>query len=271
MGMSRRDCIAVMVMGLTSWLAQSAGAQAAAPAGNTQAYTTTPPAASNSAADPAPPIGAVVQHNGGSLARAQLGAGTLAGSQQGAGPAGAAASFSYFAVPEQQPKLLRKHDLVTIVIREDSAFSTDATTDLKHSADFDAQIDDYVTLMSGLGLESHTPTNPIELKTLAARDFNGQGTVNRTDSFTASITAAVVDVKPNGTLVLEAKKTIKTDEELQDIQLVGTCRVQDITADNSVLSTQLYDLKVTKNHKGAVRDTTKRGFIPRVLDWINPF
>jgi flagellar L-ring protein precursor FlgH len=268
--MSLRFGIAVTMVGLSCWLAQTAAAQAAAPAGNTQAYTTTPPPAPNNAGNPAPPIGAVLERNGGSLARVQLGAGTFGGGQQNSGMAGAA-NVSYFAVPEQQPKLLRKHDLVTIVIREDSAFSTDATTDLKHSADFDAQIDSYVTLMSGLGLESHTPTTPIELKTAAARDFNGQGTVNRTDSLTASITASVVDVKPNGTLVLEAKKTIKTDEEVQDIQLVGTCRVQDITADNSVLSTQLYDLKVTKNHKGAVRDTTKRGFIPRVLDWINPF
>jgi flagellar L-ring protein precursor FlgH len=258
-----------MIIGLTCALAATAAAQTAAPPERPQAYTTTPPSPGNFAAPP-PPIGAIVERNGGSLARAQLGAGPFGAGERIPG-ASDAANASYFAVPEQQPKLLRKHDLVTIIVRENSAFSTDATTDLKHSADFDAQIDDYVTLMGGFGLESHTPTNPIELKTLAARDFNGQGTVNRTDSLTISITAAVLDVKPNGTLVLEAKKTIKTDEELQDIQLVGTCRVQDITADNSVLSTQLYDLQVTKTHKGAVRDTTKRGFIPRMLDWINPF
>jgi flagellar L-ring protein precursor FlgH len=264
--MSLRFVIGAMAMGAACLLSGTAMGQSAAPPGNTQAYTTIPPSSSSVGAPV--PIGAVVQHNGGSLARAQFGA--FGGGQQMVELGGAAAA-SYFAVPEQQPKLLRKHDLVTIIVRENSTFSTDATTDLKHSADFDAQIDSYVSLMSGVGLESHTPTTPIELKTSAARDFNGQGTVNRTDTLTASITAAVVDVKPNGTLVLEAKKTIKTDEELQDIELVGTCRVQDITADNSVLSTQLYDMQVTKTHKGAVRDTTKRGFIPRVLDFLNPF
>lgn len=269
MGMSRRFLISAMAMGAACAAARTASAQSAAPPGNTQAYTTTPPSTGNGPATVLP-IGAVVQHNGGSLARAQIGAGAFGGGQQVVG-LGDAAAASYFAVPEQQPKLLRKHDLVTIIVRENSTFSTDATTDLKHSADFDAQIDSYVSLMSGVGLESHTPTNPIELKTSAARDFNGQGTVNRTDSLIVSITAAVVDVKPNGTLVLEAKKTIKTDEELQDIELVGTCRVQDITADNSVLSTQLYDMQVTKTHKGAVRDTTKRGFIPKILDFLNPF
>jgi flagellar basal body L-ring protein FlgH len=53
--------------------------------------------------------------------------------------------------------------------------------------------------------------------------------------------------------------------------LTGVCRVQDITTDNSVLSTQLFDLDVRKTHSGAVRDGTKRGFVPRALDWINPF
>jgi flagellar L-ring protein precursor FlgH len=66
-------------------------------------------------------------------------------------------------------------------------------------------------------------------------------------------------------------KTIQTDEEEQSVILSGVCRAEDITADNTVLSTQLHDLTVRKTHKGAVRDTTKRGWIPRLLDVLNPF
>ena len=40
---------------------------------------------------------------------------------------------------------------------------------------------------------------------------------------------------------------------------------------NSVLSTDLHDLDLQKVTKGAVRDTTKRGILPRLLDFINPF
>jgi flagellar L-ring protein precursor FlgH len=250
-------------------IALPVGAQISPTNSAPQAYTTTPAAAGESGETPQKvqvPIGAMVQRNGGSLARAQI----FNQNDSGSVPA---ASISYFAVPEQKPKLLHKHDLVTIIVREDSNFSSDGTTDLKHSSDLDAVVDSYVTLgtATGLSLNSHTPAVPIEVKSTGQRDFKGQGTVNRTDSFTANITAEIVDVKPNGTLILQAHKTIKTDEEEQEFELVGTCRVQDITADNSVLSTQLYNTRLIKNHKGAVKDTTSRGLIPRLLDWINPF
>ena len=85
-------------------------------------------------------------------------------------------SASYYDVPEPKPKLLRKHDLVTIVIRENSQFTTNGTTDLKHANDLDAIIDSYVMLgMQGGGptLDEHAPRTPIEMKTSGQRDFKG--------------------------------------------------------------------------------------------------
>src|SRR5207249_1610300 len=110
-----------------------------------------------------------------------------------------------------------------------------------------------------------------EVKMNGKRSFQGQGEVDRADTFTARITAEVLDVKPNGTLVLQARKRIKTDEEEQMFTLTGICRVDDVTADNSVLSSQLYDLELTKNHQGDVRAATKRGMVGKLLDVFNPF
>jgi flagellar L-ring protein FlgH len=81
----------------------------------------------------------------------------------------------------------------------------------------------------------------------------------------------VLDVKPNGTLVLQARKRIKTDEEEQAFILTGVCRAEDITADNSILSTQLYDLELSKSHQGTVRNATRKGWGGKLLDAISPF
>jgi len=244
---------------MTAW-----GQEASGPA-----YTTSPQAAGETEGLGQPaqvPIGALVERAGGSLLRAEM-----AGQPQGGGLS--PSSVSYYNVPEPKPQLLKKHDLVTIIIRENSQFASQGTTDLKHSNDLDAIIDAYVTLnwQKGLNLASHAPTNPIEMKTSGQRDFKGDAQVDRTDTYSGQITAEVIDVKPNGTLVLQATEDIKTDEEQQHVTLLGTCRVQDITADNSVLSTQLFDLSLNKQHKGAVKDTTRRGFFTRLLDVINPF
>src|SRR6202022_618043 len=99
-------------------------------------------------------------------------------------------------------------------------------------------IDSYVMLGwkgGGPSIDEHLPSTPIEMKTSGQRDFKGTATVQRNDTFTGRITAEVVDVKPNGTLVLQATETIKTDQEEQRVTLIGTCRVEDITSDNGVL------------------------------------
>ena len=180
---------------------------------------------------------------------------------------------SFYAVKQPKPRVLKKHDLVTIIVREESAFSSKGTTDLKKNADLDAKIDSYIKMnLFKLSIQGgKTPAIAPELKGEANRDFKGDGSVDRTDSLMTRIEAEVLDVKPNGTLVLQARKHIQTDEEEQQIVLTGICRAEDVLVDNTVLSTQLHELDVIRKSKGAVQDTTRRGFVPRLLDFINPF
>ncbi|MGA3066144.1 MAG: flagellar basal body L-ring protein FlgH [Tepidisphaeraceae bacterium] len=233
------------------------------------AQTATPDSSDSQSASaiPAPPpIGELSERAGGSLARATMN--SRSDTEVVTAPMTAA---SYIAVPDPPPKLLHKHDLVTIIVNEQSAYTAQGDNNLQKAADFDSQVADYIHMNSHNSLEPEQPSNPLEFKWVGSRDLKGSGEVDRTDSLTARITAEVVDVKPNGTLVLQASETIKTDDETQKMSLSGTCRVDDISADNSILSTQLYDLHLTKDHTGQIRDTTKRGFFPRLLDWIDPF
>jgi flagellar L-ring protein precursor FlgH len=219
--------------------------------------------ANNSAAQQA---GVIMQRNGSSLLKAQL---SLAADPQQA----KLSQVSFFAVPEQEPKTLKKHDLITIVIREESQFDSKAETDFNKNAQLQAQANQLFQLrLSNFSIKSLTPPTPVPgIDLTGNRTFKGAGEVDRTDTFTARITAEILDVKPNGTLVLQARKRIKTDEEEQQFILTGTCRVDDVAADNTILSTQLYDLELQKNHKGNVRKATERGNLPKLLDFINPF
>src|SRR5258708_35493546 len=176
------------------------------------------------------------------------------------------------AVAQEKPRVIKKHDLVTIIVREESQSSSTGTTDLKKNSDIDAKIDAYVKLnLKKLSLDAKNPATSPEIKAEFSRNFKGDATVDRSDTLTARIGAEVLDVKPNGTLVLQARKRIKTDEEEQEFILTGVCRAEDVGPDNTVLSNTLNDLDVRKGTKGAARDTTKRGWIPRLLDFANPF
>jgi len=220
----------------------------------------------NAAAAAAQNTGQLMQKNGGSLLRA-----TLASAQPDAAQA-QLNDTSFFAVPAPEPKVLRKHDLVTIIVREESDFSADGTTDLKKDYDLDFRIQQFIRAsLENFSLEPTNGSTGSQILLGGNSKFKGEATVDRVDALTTRITAEVVDVKPNGTVVVQAKAHTKFDEEEMTMILSGTCRAEDVTPDNTILSSQLHDKDLVKQHKGAVRDTTRRGWIPRFFDWIRLF
>jgi flagellar L-ring protein precursor FlgH len=221
-----------------------------------------PPSPANA---PQPTPAEAMQRSGGSLLRA------TAVSMPDPNQAKLSA-VSYFAVPEPIPRTLKKHDLVTIIVREQSEYKSNGTTDLQRNADFDAKINDFLKIsLKNFQISGVAPQTPPEINTSGQRDFKGTADVDRSDSMTLRVTAEVIDVKPNGTLVLQARTHIKNDEEDQTEILSGICRVEDVTPDNTVISTQMYDTNLTKVTTGAVQDTTRRGWLPKLLDAFSPF
>ena len=84
-------------------------------------------------------------------------------------------------------------------------------------------------------------------------ETKSKGKYERADRIDARITARVLEVKPNGQLVLEAKSVIGTDDESQTFLLSGVCRQEDVTARNTVLSSQLFDLRIDVKNEGEIR------------------
>ena len=180
------------------------------------------------------------------------------------------AAASFFVVPEPEPTILRPHDLVTVIVREESSSRSAGSADLEKAYEIDAALKQYLDLdLDNFRLGSKRGNQAVEAE--AERAFEGDGRTDRRDSFVTRITAEVLDVKPNGTVVLQAKKKVVHDEDELSILLTGVCRTEDISPDNSVLSTRLHDLTVVKRTKGPVRQATRRGLIPRLVDGLNPF
>jgi flagellar L-ring protein precursor FlgH len=232
-------------------------------------------------------IGMIMGRNGGSLMRAEntVRAEADANAEPGGEPddgsdnksdakPGTVGAISFFSVAPPKPKTYKKHDLITVIALEDSAFTSTGDTTETKSTDYDSQLNAFIALRPSLN-QLHSiisgGSNVPEIQTTNTRDYKGTGEVDRTDTLTDRFTAEVVDVRPNGTLVLQAIKDLRTDEEEQRMILTGICRAEDVTADNSVLTTQLFDLELKTNHSGAVTDGTRRGFLPRLLDTFSPF
>ncbi len=188
-------------------------------------------------------------------------------------PALAAVSFTAVSPPEQ--RFFATHDLVTIIVRESTDASSEASLETKKKGDFGAEVKAWPGIRGmdelwNLFVKTDLVENP-RVDFNFRNNWKGEGDYERKDKFTTRLTARVLDVKPNGTLVLEARKFVKSDKEELDMVLTGTCRAEDVTADNTVLSTQLYDLRLDKKHKGEVRGASKKGIITKIFDTLFAF
>ena len=173
-------------------------------------------------------------------------------------------AISPISVGAPEPKKLKVNDLITVIVRQ----TIDRSSDAKLKSEKDWQIKSELTKFLRLDSQNHViPQNFVEgtpgVDFTFDNQYEGKGGHSRKDSMTTRITAKVIDIKPNGTLVLEAKNRIKSGEEEYIVTLTGQCRSEDVTAQNTVLSTQLYDLNLVDEPTGAVRDASRRGWLMR--------
>jgi flagellar L-ring protein precursor FlgH len=179
---------------------------------------------------------------------------------------------SLYAVQPPKPRSVKVHDLITIIVNQSSKMTHDQSLDTDKKFSSNAAVDafiDYTLLMKELQFRASTGSPLPEIDVSGQNKFEGDGEFEREDRVTARITAEVIDVKPNGTIVLEAKT--ETDKETQTMLLSGVCRHEDISAQNTVQSTQLFDLKLDTRHTGEVNNAAKKGILTKVLEGLVAF
>ncbi len=98
--------------------------------------------------------------------------------------------------------------------------------------------------------------------------FQGKGSTTRKSAIKTTITAAVIDVQPDGKIFVLGQKQIRINEEVENIEVSGLVRVADISDENTVLSSQIANIKVAINGVGVVANQQKPGFLSRALDWL---
>ncbi len=167
----------------------------------------------------------------------------------------------------------RVGDLVTVNIVETSKASKTATTTTGRESSINAGISNllgYETKLSKIGVPGQF-SNEAMLKASMTNDFNGSGQTTRDESMTAAITARVVEVTPNGNLVIKGTREIKVNNENQMITLMGIIRPEDISPDNTILSSYIADARIAYAGRGAVSDKQRPGWLLRAVDYVWPF
>ncbi len=153
-------------------------------------------------------------------------------------------------------RAMRPHDLISVVVSESLAASTDGSVKNSRASNASSQI----SSLFGALHPSNALQNLINQTSSAA--LNAQGTSATNSSLSTIFGGQVVDVLPNGTLVIEAAREVEFSQQTQTIVLRGLVRPEDISQQNQVLSTAISSLELEVRGKGIVSDYTRR---PNVL------
>jgi flagellar L-ring protein precursor FlgH len=149
-------------------------------------------------------------------------------------------------------KAARVHDVVSIVVTESLAASTDGQ--VKNSRASNAS-----SGLTGL-FGSLKATSKLQnlLGQTSASGLTAQGQSTTNSSLATTFGGEVVDVLPNGMLVVQATRQLTFSQQTQLIKLRGLVRPEDVSAQNQVLSTAMTDLELEVTGKGIVNDSTYR-------------
>ncbi len=159
----------------------------------------------------------------------------------------------------------RVNDLVTVRVVENITASGSADSALDKNSSGGGS----VTKL--FGLENKFPgwLDPTSLAAISANTgFKGSGSTNRTGSLSAVITTRVVEVLPNGDLVLEGIREVDINGDRQFIVLNGIVRTSDIGPGNVVPSTAVGQMQIRYFGHGLIKDNLKPGWVVRILNKV---
>ena len=159
-------------------------------------------------------------------------------------------------------------DVLTILISEESTVDNKAKRTLSkettRNTNFNGQV----------GIEHILPELPefnFGAGTTYSNKLDGQADYKDEREFTDSISVVVLDIMPNGNLVITGTRDRNIANDIQTIEVSGIVRPSDIAFDNTIRSEQVANFSIITRNRGVGAQYTRPNWLGRIFDVIWPF
>lgn len=164
-------------------------------------------------------------------------------------------------------KAARAGDIVTILVQEAATAQNSQKTSADKSSGASSAITQFLFPLAASKLGSHNGELP-GTSYSGSNDFASNGEVNNKNTLTGRAAVLVTDVLPNGNLVLEGVRVVVAGGEKQFIVLSGIIRPQDITAANTVLSSNVANARIEFLSEGKITDSQRKGWLTKIYETL---
>ena len=177
----------------------------------------------------------------------------------GAPPAnGAIFRADQFRPPFENHRARVVGDVVTIQIAEKVSASQRSTSQVDRSGAVSGSVT-AVPLLKNSALTRATATGN------GSNTFEGKGSTENSNDFSGTLTATVVQVLPNGHLVVSGEKQIGVNANVDVLRFSGQVDPRAISPGNTVQSTQVANVRIEQRGRGQQADAQAMGWLSRIF------
>lgn len=153
-------------------------------------------------------------------------------------------------------KAYRVGDVITVLLTETTSSQKSTKSSLSKSSEVE------VLNPTILGQQPLDMTTNIENDT----SFSGKGSTGQSNSLQGSITVTVHQIYPNGLMLVKGEKWLNLTNGSEVIRVSGLLRPEDVSPENTAMSTKLADARLTYSGTGDLADTTRQGWLTRFFN-----
>jgi flagellar L-ring protein precursor FlgH len=169
-------------------------------------------------------------------------------------------------------------DLVTITVAETTSDVTNAELKVTRTQAITQNGSTLFNKMVGFMLgKLPVPTGGLQ-NTLSAPNFNGLNNANtmdskaestRTTTISDSITCQVVQVLPNGDLMVQGQKTVQANKERGNLMVTGIVKPYYLDRNNQISSKQVANFQMLQGGKGVISRQQSDGIANKIYQFFN--
>ena len=169
-------------------------------------------------------------------------------------------------------KTWNEHDQITIVVIEAARVTRSQELETETDTDLAVEVAAWTDFFSaGTLFTQNAGSNLPKIEAAGAKAFDGEGDYGSKEEITFRSTATIIEVLPNGNLVLQSRHTTKTDNEMTVKTITGICDPRHIAPDDTLLHWRLYDLDLNIQNSGFVKEAAHKGFFSQLADFVFNF
>lgn len=179
-------------------------------------------------------------------------------------------NYSWIYIDPPPPREIKVHDIITIIVDEKSEVTVNSRFNRQRNGTLKAELKEFIRFNDDGNLTNAADNEPTIDGQLRNR-LQSTGQLVDQEGIRYRIAATVVDVLPNGNLVLEARKSIRTNQDVWEYSLTGVLPFDAVSPNNTALSEDIANLRINKRQRGKVYASTKRSWGIWLYDLFSPF